>query len=337
MLRWFKKENAKNGTSSPEAAGAPADDWAYLRAQPDFDADEMADVHAPTVANGYSHSPDGSDRFDSSVSADWETSYTAAGPAHETPALGAHSATPTASPSWSAPERRSSFSADEGPELQLTLSCGNSVVDECLKGSVLIGKLDLDREVFPEIDLSLDRDVSPRHAMILLRASGYVLKDVGSERGTFLNGRRLPLGEEAPLGPGDEIKVGAITSLIVPRPVSAQEEDDIHLSDEDRELAELALQASGAMPLPQPRFAVPPTHPTPEPQIPTASMDLLDLALVRGESLSGSAEEESLDTAFSRRDFGGAQFRSHQSHEFDQPVGMTARWSSPSDESACDR
>lgn len=325
MLRWFKKDSS---TNTGKSAVAPAgDDWAYLRAQPDFDADEMADVHAPSTINDNGYSSDWSNTQQSDNGA----CYATAEPFFEAPAT---AALPSVT-SWpAAPERRPSFSANEAPELHLTISCGSSVMDECLTGSVLIGKLDLDREVFPEIDLSMDRDISPRHAMLLLRASGFVVKDVGSETGTFLNGRRLSLGEEAPVGPGDEIKVGAITSLAIPG--AAVVEDDVVLSDEDRALAELALQASGAIPLPPTRFAVPPNS-DPEPQIPTAPMDLLDLALVRGESLAGNGEDEEFATALPRREFATADFRSPEISEFDRPVGMTARWSATSDESACDR
>jgi hypothetical protein len=309
MLRWFKKEGSEK---AGKAAGAPADDWAYLRSQPDFDADEMADVRSPHPEKTLSTS---SDWPHSSNQTDGISAFAAAEPYFEAPAPVVSAAAPSAA-AWKAPERRPAFSAEEAPELQLTITCAGSETDECLKGSVLIGKLDLDREVFPEIDLSIDRDVSPRHAMILLRASGYVLKDVGSESGTFLNGRRLVLGEETPLAPGDEIKIGAATSIVIPGAVVA--EDDILLSDEDLALAELALQASGAMPLPQPRFAVPPVAPAPQPQIPAAPMDLLDLALVRGESLAAGGADEEFAAVLPRRDFGAADYRSPEISEFEE-------------------
>ena len=331
MLRWLKK----NGSSKDgKPAATPDDDWAYLRSQPDFDAEEMADVHAPTA---FAVPGPSSDWSDSSHLSDNGAAYGTAEPYFDAPAPPFKPAPASPAASRQAQESRPTFNAGDAAELPLTVSCGSSVLDECLQGSVLIGKLDLDREVFPEIDLSLDRDVSPRHAMILLRASGFVLKDVGSETGTFLNGRRLVLGEEAPLGPGDEIRLGAITSIVVPGGTVVQ--DDVSLSDEDLALAELALQASGAKPLPQPRFAVPPVAIAPEPPTRTGRMDLLDLALAPRDGFAPNGEDEEPVPAL-RRDLGASEYRTSEPHpfgDFERAVGVTARWSAPSDESACDR
>ena len=51
-----------------------------------------------------------------------------------------------------------------------------------------------------------DRFASLRHAALLLRDGGYVLRDMGSTNGTFLNGVRL--SAEAPLTEGDQIEIG---------------------------------------------------------------------------------------------------------------------------------
>jgi pSer/pThr/pTyr-binding forkhead associated (FHA) protein len=63
----------------------------------------------------------------------------------------------------------------------------------------------------PESDIFLDDiTVSRRHAEIERTESGYVVRDVGSLNGTYLNRERV---EEAPLADGDELQVGTFKLL----------------------------------------------------------------------------------------------------------------------------
>ena len=58
----------------------------------------------------------------------------------------------------------------------------------------------------PESDIFLDDiTVSRRHAEIVAGPSGFVLRDVGSLNGTYLNRERI---DEAPLANGDELQIG---------------------------------------------------------------------------------------------------------------------------------
>ncbi len=58
----------------------------------------------------------------------------------------------------------------------------------------------------PESDIFLDDiTVSRRHAEIERRGEGYVVRDVGSLNGTYLNRERI---EEAALENGDEVQIG---------------------------------------------------------------------------------------------------------------------------------
>jgi hypothetical protein len=58
----------------------------------------------------------------------------------------------------------------------------------------------------PDSDIFLDDiTVSRRHAEFRRTAEGYVVRDVGSLNGTYLNRDRI---EEAPLGNGDEVQIG---------------------------------------------------------------------------------------------------------------------------------
>lgn len=75
-----------------------------------------------------------------------------------------------------------------------------------------IGRWDADGGVFPDVDLDSDdpeAKVSRRHARIVVRDGSYLIEDLGSTNGTFVNrGRRLSPGDRHPLKDGDEIIVG---------------------------------------------------------------------------------------------------------------------------------
>ena len=75
-----------------------------------------------------------------------------------------------------------------------------------------IGRWDADGGIFPDVDLDTDdpeAKVSRRHARITFRDGQYLLEDLGSTNGTFVNrGRRLSPGTRQSLKDGDEIIVG---------------------------------------------------------------------------------------------------------------------------------
>ena len=75
-----------------------------------------------------------------------------------------------------------------------------------------IGRWDADGGVFPDVDLDTDdpeAKVSRRHARISVLDGNYLIEDLGSTNGTFINrGRRLAPGNRHPLKDGDEIIVG---------------------------------------------------------------------------------------------------------------------------------
>jgi hypothetical protein len=76
----------------------------------------------------------------------------------------------------------------------------------------LIGRWDADGGIFPDVDLDQDdpeAKVSRRHARIQLLNNQYLIEDLGSTNGTFVNrGPRLAPGAKQPLRNGDEIIVG---------------------------------------------------------------------------------------------------------------------------------
>jgi FHA domain len=75
-----------------------------------------------------------------------------------------------------------------------------------------IGRWDADGGIFPDVDLDQDdpeAKVSRRHARIIHQSGQYLIEDLGSTNGTFINrGRRLLPGNRHPLNNGDEIIVG---------------------------------------------------------------------------------------------------------------------------------
>lgn len=76
----------------------------------------------------------------------------------------------------------------------------------------LIGRWDADNGIFPEIDLDRfdsEAKVSRRHAKVYVRDGQFVIEDLGSTNGTFLNrGRRLLPGVPQVLANDDEVIVG---------------------------------------------------------------------------------------------------------------------------------
>ncbi len=75
-----------------------------------------------------------------------------------------------------------------------------------------IGRWDADNGIFPDVDLDShdpEAKVSRRHARIRRGSGKYMIEDLGSTNGTFVNrGRRLIPGNAHLLNDGDEIIVG---------------------------------------------------------------------------------------------------------------------------------
>ena len=75
-----------------------------------------------------------------------------------------------------------------------------------------IGRWDADNGVFPDVDLDQhdgEAKVSRRHARIKLVSGKYMIEDLGSTNGTYINrGRRLLPGSPQVLEDNDEVIVG---------------------------------------------------------------------------------------------------------------------------------
>lgn len=96
----------------------------------------------------------------------------------------------------------------------LIIERGNSVgkVFHLVADESLLGRWDADNGIFPDVDLDThdpEAKVSRRHARIRREDDRYLIEDLGSTNGTFVNrGRRLIPGNRQPLADGDEIIVG---------------------------------------------------------------------------------------------------------------------------------
>ena len=86
---------------------------------------------------------------------------------------------------------------------------------------VHIGRLDAAHGIFPDLDLSpdggLEGGVSRHHCKIHQRGSTYLVEDVGSANGTFLDGQRLTPYLPHVLKDGDELQLGRIKLQVIIR------------------------------------------------------------------------------------------------------------------------
>lgn len=129
------------------------------------------------------------------------------------------------------------------------------------------GTTKIGREAFNDIVL-YDPEVSRNHALIRFHEGRFVIEDLGSTNGTFVNGRRITA--PAPLHNGDAIDMGEGVSAtfynsadsIVETAVQAGEQDDL-----DRTMAEPENPA-GAMLAPtakEPAYVPPTVAPAEDP------------------------------------------------------------------------
>ena len=102
----------------------------------------------------------------------------------------------------------------KGASATLIIERGDSVGTEFVlaSGESDIGRWDADNGIFPDVDLDAfdsEAKVSRRHARIIQDNGKFMIEDLGSINGTYINrGRRLIPGTPHVLNDGDEIIVG---------------------------------------------------------------------------------------------------------------------------------
>lgn len=84
-----------------------------------------------------------------------------------------------------------------------------NVLDE-----ILIGRADKERGIFPDIDLGpddgYDQGVSRRHAILSYVNGTYLIEDLNSANGTFINGRQIASRKLTAISNGDELACGKL-------------------------------------------------------------------------------------------------------------------------------
>ena len=87
-------------------------------------------------------------------------------------------------------------------------------------GETTVGRVDPVTGIEPEIDLSpvdVQRSVSRRHAQVVHKDSKfYVVEEIGTINGTFVNGLRVETGVPVELRPGDEVRFGLVDVVFEP-------------------------------------------------------------------------------------------------------------------------
>ena len=58
--------------------------------------------------------------------------------------------------------------------------------------------------------------IAPMHAQIMADQRGYTILDLGSQEGTYLNGRRLVPNQPVRLNPGDALRLGGVLLVFTP-------------------------------------------------------------------------------------------------------------------------
>jgi hypothetical protein len=95
-------------------------------------------------------------------------------------------------------------------------------------GSLVIGRADDEKAIYPDIDLSAADTATPpslsrRHARIVREQGGLMIQDLGSTNGTRINDRPAP-AEATQLLHGDRLRFGNVTVVVdapaYPRPAA---------------------------------------------------------------------------------------------------------------------
>lgn len=102
----------------------------------------------------------------------------------------------------------------EGPRITLVIMNSGRRINLDIQDDLLIGRKDNARSIFPDVDLGLDggydSGVSRRHAILSWKQGIYMIEDLGSANGTFINGRKISSAQPARLSSGDELQCGTL-------------------------------------------------------------------------------------------------------------------------------
>lgn len=307
MFGWRKR---KKGQEPSPATGAPApsgqDDWDFLRAQPDHDADLMAEVRSreEEAASTPVPMPDESVKLDlgslkpglldlpdpetpgreprrveRSVVSRPEPPARADERATKPLTLLSELCARFQDPSEVRPEWERLPAGPEGWTLTLEVTLAGRTFRRTISGEARIGRYDPEAAEQPDLDLFPDDTVSRRHARIFSRGGRYWLQDLESMNGTRHNGEWLQPGGEVVLVEGDEIALGEFCRMRVVDPV---------MQGEDLELRDLLQLAMGGTLAAEREAELLGWGPQ---EVPVRA-DVLDMALERGSAVGLLQEPE---------------------------------------------
>lgn len=130
---------------------------------------------------------------------------------------------------YPAPARRgtpvagSEFDADpeeveKAPVLRLRITVGEETWEEVVEQEALLGRPDTRPSRLSRLVIRGDAAVSRNHAQISRLGDTFLIEDLASANGTQVNGEWLQSGVSVPLNPGDEIRLGERTRVVVLSP-----------------------------------------------------------------------------------------------------------------------
>jgi len=118
-------------------------------------------------------------------------------------------ALPVYEPTFTPPVASKAYLVVAGANVSLDLPPG--------KSEYIIGRADEISGVFPEINLEpfggQDAGVSRRHLKLWNVYGTWMVEDLNTVNGTFLNRQRLAPNKPAPLNPGDELRLGRLALI----------------------------------------------------------------------------------------------------------------------------
>lgn len=122
---------------------------------------------------------------------------------------------PAATIAFAAPVAAAMPAAPAGPGPGRLLSTAtNTSLPLLAQAEIVLGRLDPDRNIYPDIDLtdqgSASNSVSRRHARLLVQGNQVFVEDMNSTNSTYLNRQRLQPGQRLPLNDGDELRLGGV-------------------------------------------------------------------------------------------------------------------------------
>ena len=102
--------------------------------------------------------------------------------------------------------------------LQLKVLSSGRAVQLPDASEVLVGRYDPAHNIYPDLNLTpdggLEDGVSRRHCKIHRQGGVYLVEDVGSANGTFVNGHRLTVYLPHEIKDGDSLQLGGIKLMV---------------------------------------------------------------------------------------------------------------------------